>query len=196
MKRVMMLATCAVAVHTCLLGVLAAAEGTPQTKTGVVKKVDTSTKQVVVMVARELTFTVTESTKIVQGDEAKKLAEIKVGARVTVDYKQEGDTRTAKKIAILAGEVVGTPAPKEAALQTKTGTVKKVDTSAKQVVVMVTRELTFSVTESTKIVQGDESKTLADIRVEAKVTVEYTREGDTRTAKKIVILGRKAGVGS
>jgi hypothetical protein len=41
-------------------------------------------------------------------------------------------------------------------------------------------------------VQGDSTKKLADIKVDAKVTVDYTRDGDTRTAKKIEILANKA----
>jgi hypothetical protein len=53
----------------------------------------------------ELTFTVTESTKIVLGDEAKQLADVTVGARVTVEYSREGNTRTAGKIAILDPEI-------------------------------------------------------------------------------------------
>jgi hypothetical protein len=72
--------------------------------------------------------------------------------------------------------------------QTKQGTVKKVDLTAKQVVVMVARELTFTVSDETKIMQGGAAKKLADIKVEDKVRVEYVRDGDTRTAKKIVIL--------
>jgi acyl-CoA hydrolase len=76
-------------------------------------------------------------------------------------------------------------------VQTKTGTVKKVDEAAKQIVVMVARELTFAVTDATKIVQGDQPKKLKDIKVDAKVSVDYTREGDARTAKKIVILPDK-----
>ena len=75
--------------------------------------------------------------------------------------------------------------------QTKTGTVKKVDAEAKQIVVMVARELTFTATDETKIVQGDTPKKLADIKVDAKVTGEYVRDGDARNAKKIVILGDK-----
>jgi Cu/Ag efflux protein CusF len=74
------------------------------------------------------------------------------------------------------------------ATQTKTGIVKKVDLEAKQIIVMVKRELTFAVTDATKIVQGDAAKKLADIKVDAKVSVEYTRAGDTRTAVKITIL--------
>ena len=75
--------------------------------------------------------------------------------------------------------------------QTKTGTVKKVDVSAKQIVVMVKRELTFTVSDETKIVQGGTPKKFADIKVEDKVSVEYVRDGDARSAKKIVILGDK-----
>ena len=121
MKRVLLLATLGVAVQAFLLGVLAAEENASQTKTGIVKKVDVSAGQVVVMVARELTFTVTESTEIVQGDESKELLDVKVGARVAVDYSREGDTRTAKKIAILAADVVGEPAAKEADPEIKPG---------------------------------------------------------------------------
>ena len=82
-------------------------------------------------------------------------------------------------------------AAEEKAPQTKTGTVKKVDVTAKQVVVMVKRELTFTVTDETKIQQGGAPKKLADIKVEDKVSVEYVRDGDARNAKKIVILGDK-----
>ncbi|MCX6905174.1 MAG: DUF5666 domain-containing protein [Verrucomicrobia bacterium] len=87
-------------------------------------------------------------------------------------------------VAVLNGAEANAP-------QTKTGTVKKVDLDSKQLVVMVTRELTFTVTDKTKIVQGDSPKKLADIKVEAKVSVEYVRDGDTRTAKKIAILPDK-----
>jgi hypothetical protein len=75
--------------------------------------------------------------------------------------------------------------------QTKIGTVKKVDLDGKQIVVMVTRELTFAVTDKTKIVQGDKPKKLADIKVEAKVIVDYVRDVDNRTAKKIAIMPDK-----
>jgi Cu/Ag efflux protein CusF len=76
------------------------------------------------------------------------------------------------------------------ATQTKSGTVTKVDVDGKKVTVMVARELTFTVTADTKIVQGDAAKTLADIKVGAKVTVEYIRgDGEARTAVKITITG-------
>lgn len=75
--------------------------------------------------------------------------------------------------------------------QTKTGTVKKVDVAGKQVVVMVTRELTFTVTDATKIQQSGNPKTLADIKVDGKVSVDYVKEGEARNATKIVILKEK-----
>ena len=76
------------------------------------------------------------------------------------------------------------------ATQTKTGSVTKVDVEAKTVTVQSATELTYSVTADTKIVQGDAVKTLADIKVGAKVAVEYYRKGDAmRTAVKITITG-------
>ncbi len=102
-----------------------------------------------------------------------------------------------RRIAVLAALAVGLLGLAAATLraeegkdaaQSKTGIVKKVDVEAKQIVVMVKRELTFAVTDATKIVQGEEAKKLADVKVDAKVTVEYTRQGDTRTAVKITIL--------
>lgn len=103
MKKLVLLATVSLLVLGLAATALSAAEGkAPQTKTGTVKKVDVEGKQIVVMGARELTFTVTDETKIVQGDTPKKLADIKVDGKVTVDYVRKGDARNAKKIAILA----------------------------------------------------------------------------------------------
>lgn len=73
-------------------------------------------------------------------------------------------------------------------VQTKTGKVKKVDVAAKQVTVMVTREMIFTVADKTKIVKGDAPKKLADIKVDDQVSVEYVKDGETRTAQKIAIL--------
>ena len=74
------------------------------------------------------------------------------------------------------------------AVQTKTGTVKKVDAEAKQIVVLVARELTFTVTDDTKILQDEKPAKLADIKVDGKVSVDYVKEGEKRTAQKVVIL--------
>ncbi len=153
-----------------------------QTKVGVVKKVDLTGKKIVVMVARELTFTVTENTKIHQGGKAKALDDIKVGANVKVEYTRAGDIRTATDIAILATE------KKSEGTQTKVGVVKNVDVEGKKIVVMVARELTFTVTENTKIRRGDAAKKLSDINAGTNVKVEYTRTGDKRIATNIAIL--------
>ena len=102
MKRLAALTVLGMMVLGLSVAVACAAEGQAQTKTGTVKKVDVAGKQIVVLVARELTFTVTDSTQIVQGDAPKKLADIKVDNQVSVEYVKEGETRTAKKIAILA----------------------------------------------------------------------------------------------
>ena len=82
-----------------------------ETKTGIVKKVDVAGQKIVVMVARELTFTITKDTKIVQGDAAKTIADIKEGASVTVDYTRAGkDSRVAVKIDIAAAPAAAKPA--------------------------------------------------------------------------------------
>jgi Cu/Ag efflux protein CusF len=89
---------------------LAAEQGTEkkseaaQTKVGVVKNVDLEGKKVVVAVARELTFSVSDGTKISRRGAAKKLADVKAGARVKVEYTRTGDDRVAVSIAILGDE--------------------------------------------------------------------------------------------
>ena len=82
-------------------------------------------------------------------------------------------------------------AEEKGAEQTKAGTVKKVDVAAKQVVVMVAREMTFTVTDQTKIQQHGKPAKLEDIKVDHKVSVTYVKMGDKRTARRIVILKDK-----
>ncbi len=82
-------------------------------------------------------------------------------------------------------------AEEKGAAQTKTGVVKKVNADAKQIVIMATRELTFTITDSTKFQQHGKPVKLSDIKADANVLVEYVKDGDTRTAKKIVLLKDK-----
>jgi len=72
----------------------------------------------------------------------------------------------------------------------KTGPVKSVNVEKKTLVVTTgpTRDLTFTITDKTKILLGDKEKTLADIKVGDKVDVIYDNAGETRTATKITIL--------
>ena len=96
----------------------------------------------------------------------------------------------------LRGEPWGTPVAaatsaakdEKESEQAKTGTVKKVDVDAKQLVVMAARELTFTITDSTKIQQNGKPLKLSDIKMDANVSVDYVKDGDKRTAHKIVIL--------
>ena len=70
-EKLVLLATVVLLVLGLAATTLSVAEGkAPQTKTGTVKKVDVDAKRVVVMVARELTFTVQDETKIMQGSVA------------------------------------------------------------------------------------------------------------------------------
>jgi Cu/Ag efflux protein CusF len=98
MKTLLVLFAVCLAVGVMASGVYAEA----QTKTGTVTKVDVEGKKVTVMVARELTFTVTADTKITQGDKAVTLADIKVGAKVEVAYEKKGEDRVASAIKITA----------------------------------------------------------------------------------------------
>lgn len=106
MKRFVMWAASGLMVLGLSTAAIGAGEGkgAEQAKTGTVKKVDLDSKQLTVMVSRELTFTVTDHTKIMQGGKPKKLADIKVDARVSVDYVKDGDSRTARKIVIMSGK--------------------------------------------------------------------------------------------
>jgi poly(3-hydroxybutyrate) depolymerase len=79
----------------------AGAEGGSQTKTGVVRKVDLDASALVVLVARELTFTVTNGTAITEGAMPRTLADVKVGASVTVEYAfAAGRNRVASRIMV------------------------------------------------------------------------------------------------
>ena len=95
------------------------------------------------------------------------------------------------KLAVLGVLMLGLTAAVAGESQTKTGTVKKVDAAAKQLVVQVARELTFTCTDSTKITQAGAAKKFADIKVDGKVSVVYVKDGDTRTASQVTILGDK-----
>jgi len=75
--------------------------------------------------------------------------------------------------------------------QTKTGTVRKVDAAARQIVVMVTWEWTFTVAETTKIMSGDKDIKFTDVEVGSTVSVDYVKDGETRTALKIVVTKKK-----
>ena len=73
----------------------------------------------------------------------------------------------------------------------KTGTVKIVDTKAKTITVTAARDLVFTVTDTTKIVQGEAKKTLADIKVGGTVEVVYDNVHSDDLGEKLLL---EAGV--
>ena len=92
-------------------------------------------------------------------------------------------------LALMASGVYAQGAP-------KTGTVTAVDVEKKTVTVDLSpmRPLTFDVNADTKITQGDAVKTLADVKVGARVEVTYSKTGDEkRLASAIKILAAPAG---
>ena len=60
---------------------------------------------------RELTFTITAETKILQGETAKTFADIKEGDTVTIVYAREGENRIASKVTLAAPAPAAPPAP-------------------------------------------------------------------------------------
>ncbi len=79
-------------------------------------------------------------------------------------------------------------APAKVKATKMSGEVTAVDATAKTLTVKAKdKEVTLMVTDKTRIAQGKEKKTLADIQNGAKVTAIYVAEGDKMTAKSINI---------
>ena len=69
------------------------------------------------------------------------------------------------------------------------GTVKSVNIEKSTVTVVEGgKNFTFAVNADTKITAGDAARTIADIKADLKVEVEYTVAGEARTATAIKIL--------
>jgi len=169
-----------------------------QTKTGVVQKVDQVAGTIDVMVARVLTFTVNEATRILGQGQPRTLPDIQVGATVTVTYSTDQDrNRIATQIVVDAtAAIAATPAVGgEPGAQTKTGVVQKVDQVAGTIDVMVARVLTFTVNEATRILGQGQPRTLADIQVGATVTVTYTFDPARNRTATLITFGASTPAG-
>lgn len=92
---------------------------------------------------------------------------------------------------LLKPETEPVPAEDGDAAHPKHGTVKNVAVDGKQIVVMMGRELTLTITENTKIRQRGKPLKISDVKVGANVIVEYETDGDKRLAKNIVVLKDK-----
>ena len=78
--------------------------------------------------------------------------------------------------------------------QTKIGTIKSVDAKAKTFSLDYGNNtpLIFTVNDQTKITLGDKESTFEEaIKVDAKASVTYTKNGDTRVASKVAVAGKK-----
>ena len=79
------------------------------------------------------------------------------------------------------------------AAQTKDGIVKSIDAKAKTFVLQRDpRPLTFKFTDATTYtIDGKEAKMDDSLKVDAKVVVTYTRDGEERTATKVEVTTKK-----
>jgi len=83
-------------------------------------------------------------------------------------------------------------ASKKAAHKQVTGEVASVDAAAKTITVKGKKgEVTVSVDEKTKIMEGKAKKTLEDVKAGAKVTVKYTEAEGKNTAKSVMMKAAK-----
>ena len=76
----------------------------------------------------------------------------------------------------------------------KTGTIKSVDATAKTFVLAVTggRDLTFTVNDKTAITLDGKDSTLdAAVKADNAATVNYTRSGQDRIATKVTVTTAK-----
>jgi hypothetical protein len=107
---------------------------------------------------------------------------------------------TVTTIAYAAEERKASPAPtvpaaapaEKTKIKQITGEVKAVDTRAMTITVMKkmkdqVKEITAVVNDKTKITMGKDKKTIADLKVEDKVTLKYTESAGKNMAKSIAI---------
>ncbi len=128
MKR-MMLTVMVLAVSVIFAAAVMAAEqkapasGTPATPklekfSGVVERVDVVRKDFAVKSGKgEMTFSLSDKTKITEGMKTLALADLKKGQEVTVEYTKEGNKSVA--------EMVSVSAPKTSGMREKTPSEKK-----------------------------------------------------------------------
>ena len=78
------------------------------------------------------------------------------------------------------------PAAQQSKLEKFSGTVEKVDSAKKEVFVKMNKEeMTFSLGEKAKIMDGKKELSLNDLKKGMNVSVEYTKEGNKLIAESI-----------
>ncbi len=80
------------------------------------------------------------------------------------------------------------PAAQHSKLEKFSGTVEKVDMAKKEVFVRQGKEeMTFSLGEKAKIMEGKKELSLNDLKKGTKVSVEYTKEGTKLIAESLSV---------
>lgn len=78
------------------------------------------------------------------------------------------------------------PAAQQSKLEKFSGTVEKVDSAKKEVFVKMNKEeMTFTLGEKAKIMEGKKELSLNDLKKGTNVSVEYTKEGNKLIAESI-----------
>jgi Cu/Ag efflux protein CusF len=78
------------------------------------------------------------------------------------------------------------PAAQQSKLEKFSGTVEKVDSAKKEVFVKMNKEeMTFSLGEKAKIMEGKKELSLKDLKKGMNVSVEYSKEGNKLNAESI-----------
>jgi len=163
---------------------------------GKIKSIDVDAKKVVVTVRKrgekepvEVTFRITEETKVRLGGEEKALSDLVAGKDVTIAYKaagEEGGDAVALSITLRMPMAVGK--------------VKSVDVAGGRIVVTVgggrgqaAADKTFLVNDQTKVRVGRDEKTLADVAADSRVIITYKpgeKDGEG-TAISIQVQGER-----
>lgn len=171
-------------------------ERTPQAY-GQVKSIDVEGGKIVVAVRKrgekepaQVTYKITDQTKVRISGEEKTLADLAEGKNIIVSYKaagEEGGDAVALSITVRMPQAFGT--------------VKSVDAAGGKIVVTVrqgrggeTTEKTFLVGDDTKVRIGGEDKTLADLAAGARVTIFFKAAAEkdgTPTATTISVRGAR-----
>ena len=80
------------------------------------------------------------------------------------------------------------PAAQQSKLEKFSGTVEKVDSAKKEVFVKMNKEeMTFTLGEKAKIMEGKKELSLNDLKKGTNVSVEYTKEGTKLIAESISV---------
>lgn len=89
------------------------------------------------------------------------------------------------------------PAAQQSKLEKFSGTVEKVDSAKKEVLVKMNKEeMTFALGEKAKIMEGKKELSLNDLKKGMDVSVEYSKAGNKSVAESINVSPKKVSQAS